>query len=211
MRAPLKRVCSAIVAALALLACADATQLFAQDVRSRTQGFIIGLNLTGVSLEVEDGDQESGGGGGLTFGYGVSRRVAIVLRGDIAEMDVSNPAVDGTYGFVMVDLGVRVALGGPQRRLVPYLSGSLSAMTLAATIEVGPVFETDVRLTGGGISLGGGIQYYFTPGFALDIQALLSAGVLNEFELGDLTTEIDDLDASAGRLNVGLVFYPSRR
>jgi hypothetical protein len=181
----------------------------AQLFQSETEGLLIGFNIAGGSLEVENGDRyESGGGGGLTLGWGVSRRVALFLRGDLATMKINNPDFEGDYGLIMIDLGARVGFGGPEKRFVPYLVGALTGMTAAATIQVSPVLETEAKLTGGGLSLGGGFQYYFRPSVALDTQLLLSSGVFTKFELGTMSTEIDELDASAGRLNIGLTFYP---
>jgi hypothetical protein len=180
----------------------------AQEIRSKTERFLIGFNVTGSSLEVEDADPESGGGGGLTLGWGVSRRVALFLRGDVSTMEINNPEVEGDYSLILIDLGARIGFGGPEKRFVPYLMGALTAMTAAATIPAGPVLETEASLTGGGISLGGGFQYYFTPSVALDIQAIGSAGRFTRFELGTLSQEIDDLEVSAGRLNIGLTFHP---
>jgi hypothetical protein len=195
----------------ALLALTSGSAVHAQDVRSHTQGFLLGLDLNGASLDVEDGDKESGGGGGLTIGVGVSRMVQLFLRGDLSAIDISNPDIQGSYGLILIDLGVRVSFGGPEHRFVPYVLGALTGMTASADVEVGPVLSTNVKVTGGGATLGGGFQHYFKPGLALDVGLLLTTGSFTDVEVGSLSREIDELDASAARLDVGLTWYLSRR
>jgi hypothetical protein len=185
--------------------------LAAQEVRSNTQGLVLGVNFNGSSLKVEDGDSESGGGGGFLVGWGVSRRVALFFRGDLGNMTISNPEIDGEYILAFGELGVRVTLGGPQRRFVPYVMGAFTGMSASADIFIGPLVSTNVEVRGGGFTVGGGFHHYFTPTLALDAQLLLTGGEFSEVEVGTLSTDIDALEASAARLNIGLAWYPLRR
>jgi hypothetical protein len=182
----------------------------AQEVRSSTQRLMLGANFNGSSLTVEDGDTESGGGGGFMVGWGVSRRVALFFRADLGNMEISHPEIDGEYILAMGDLGVRVSFGGPQRRFVPYLIGAFTGMTASADIFIGPLVSADVEVRGGGLTIGGGFHHYFTPTLALDLQLLVTGGQFNEVEIGTISSDIDELEANAARLNIGLAWYPLR-
>src|SRR5690606_38577187 len=125
----------------------------AQDVRSTTEGFVLGVNLNSSSLEVEDGERETGGGGGIFLGYGVSRRVAMFLKVDAAAIELSNPDIDGDYTLGIADLGARFSFREPEHRFIPYAVLALTGMTASAEIFVTPVLSSDVALRGGGLTL----------------------------------------------------------
>jgi len=199
--------CALLMAALTAFHASGAR---AQEARSQTQGLLLGFSLTGSSLEVEDGERESGGGGGLMAGWGVSRSVTLFLRGDLTSIDISSPEIFGTYGLILIDLGTRITFSGPERQFVPNITLAVTGITASADIRVTPVLSTNVKVTGGGFTVGGGFQHYFTPGLALDLQALLTIGSFSEVEIGDRTREIDKLDATAGRFTAGLSWHPRR-
>ena len=184
--------------------------LNAQEVRSNTKGFLLAPRLTGSSLEVEDGSEESGGGAGLMLGWGVSRRVALFIGADITEIDIRNPDFDGSFFLVQADLGVRVSFRSPEHKFVPYAVGALTGMAAAADVQLTPFTKTEVELTGGGLTLGGGFNYFFIPTLALDVQLLGTAGSFTDLRIGSVTSDIDDIDATAGRFTLGLTWYPIR-
>jgi len=201
---------AALLAAGAFVVLAGASQVDAQQARSQTRGLILGVNLSSASLEVEDGDREQGGGGGFIVGWGFSDRFAVFLRGDAASIDVSNPQIDGEYTLAIVDLGVRYSFRGPEHRFIPYVVGAFSGMTASAEIFLTPVLSSDVELRGGGLTLGGGFNWFFNPSLALDVQLLFTGGQFTEVKVGRLSSEIDGLDASAGRLNLALTWFRGR-
>lgn len=201
---------AALLAAGAFFAFVGASGATAQDVRSQTRGLILGANLSSASLEVEGGNREEGGGGGFIVGWGLSDRVALFLRADAASIEVSNPDIDGEYTLAIVDLGARYSFRGPEHRFIPYIAGALSGMTASAEVYATPILSSDVALRGGGLTLGGGFDYFFNRSLALDVQLLFTGGAFNEVKVGRLTTEIDGLDANAARLNLALTWFRGR-
>lgn len=182
----------------------------AQDVRSETRGLILGAHVSSTSLQVEDGERETGGGGGITIGYGVSRRVALYLGVTGTTIRVSNPAIRDQYALGQVDLGVRVSFRRPEHKFIPYVVAALTAMSARADIPVGNGVTVEGEMVGGGLTLGGGFTHYFNPSVALDVALLATGGRFTELEFGPISAEIpDDLEASSGRLTIGLSWWPS--
>jgi opacity protein-like surface antigen len=194
--------------AMLLAAIAAASPLQAQQARSNTRGLLIGLNVTGANAKVEDGDREAGGGGGITVGWGVSRMVAIFLRGDIAKIDISDPDIEGSYSVGIADLGVRISFREPEDRFIPYITAALSAQRGTAEIFLTPTISSDIEISGPGFTLGGGFSHFLTEQLALDVHLLLTSGRLTEIQIGSITGEISELDTQAARLNVGIAWFP---
>lgn len=188
---------------LALLLMA-ATPALAQ--RSSTNGFNIGLHLNGSSITIEefgfDDETNSGGGGGLVLGYGFGERAALYLNFDGAAIN-ADEADEYTLGHG--DLGVLLHFGSPYAALRPYVDLGLTGRVATFQTDIG-----DVNISGGALTVGGGLKYFFTPGLALDAALKLSFGQFTEVELNGRTADIDDIDANTGRFNIGLVWYPNR-
>jgi len=207
---PSRRWHMAAMAAAGILALAGlASPADALQLRSETRGFMIGAHASSTSLEIEDGDRETGGGGGITVAYGVSRRVALFLGLTGTSIRVSNPAIGDEYTLGQADLGVRVSFRQPEDRFIPYVVAALNGMTASADVEMGNGVTVDAEMRGGGLTLGGGFSHYFSPAWALDVSLLLTGARFTELQFGPFSAQIpDDLDASAGRLTVGLNWLP---
>ena len=166
---------------LSLLAAISMQSVSAQE--STTRGFNLGIHLSAASIEI-DNERSNAGGGGLWIGYGFNRRVQLFLQLDGAEFDVSDADVTGTWTMGHGDLGVRFHFANSLRSWVPYLQAAISGRAVSvdnATVEGTP--RTDVALTGGAFSLGGGILFYFSQSLAADLQVLWSGGEFTQFRL----------------------------
>ena len=75
-------------------------------------------------------------------------------------------------------------------------------------MESGNEVWEDVNVTGGVFSLGGGLYAYFTQTFALEVGLKFSGGQFTEIDLGPLSLENLDLDATSSRFKVGIVWWP---
>jgi hypothetical protein len=61
---------------------------------------------------------------------------------------------------------------------------------------------------GNGVSIGGGFQYFFSPGFALNTGLDWTFGTFSDVEFSGRSTDDLDLKATTARLNLGLMWYP---
>lgn len=177
---------------------------------STTRGFNLGLHLSGASLAVEDQDRNDAGGAGITVGYGLNRNVTLLLQLDGARFDEqSTGLVTGDWTMGHVDLGVRYHFANSLRRWVPYLQG---ALTYRAVSVSEPVVEGDqvdeVEISGGGLTLGGGIDIYLNETFALDVQLLWTGGEFSTIRVNNTSRSGFDFDATSGRFNVGVSWWP---
>jgi hypothetical protein len=180
----------------------------AQEVRSNTRGLVLGANVHGSSLKVEEGSRESGGGVGITAGWGVSRQVAIFFHGDIVKMDITDPEIEGDYSIGVAELGVRLSLRSAEDRFIPHITAAIAAQRATASVEIAPSIGTDIEIRGPAFTLGGGFAWFFTRTAAFDLSLLLTSGRFNEIRFGNLSADIGDLDSQAARLNLGFLWFP---
>ena len=203
MRRPL-----ALTASLVILAGLGARPVTAQS--STTRGFDVGIHFTGSTLKIEDGDNSNAGGGGLWFGYGFNRTVQLFLQFDGTQFDVNDAAVEGDWTMGHADLGVRFHFANSLRSWVPYLQVATTARVVS--VQNGVVNDVaqadDVSLVGAGITLGGGILFYFNESFAADLQLAWTGGKFTRIEAGSVSYNDLNLDAQSARFNVGVSWWP---
>ena len=193
---------------LVLIAGVGAHPLRAQS--STTRGFNLGIHGTAGSLVIEDGDRMDAGGLGLIAGYGVNRTVEIFLQIDGMKLDVEDSPVQGDWNLGHADLGVRFHFANSLRRWIPYLQAALSARAAGVdnpTVNGTPVNGNGV-MVGGGLTLGGGVVFYFTQSLGGDLQFTWTTGTFTSLEVGNITFNDLDLDAKSNRLSLGLSWWP---
>jgi len=66
----------------------------------------------------------------------------------------------------------------------------------------------DAEISGGAFSFGGGIYFYFSQTFSMDIGVKFSGGEFTDVKVGNLTAGGFDIDASSTRFKVGVVWWP---
>ena len=181
------------------------TALFAQE--STTRGFNVGLHVGGASIQVEDGDRHGAGGGGLILGYGFNRSFQLLLQFDGAELDVDDPSVEGKWTMGHGDLGVRYHFANSLRSWVPYVQAGLTARVVSVE-DFGGTPDDDASLSGGALTLGGGILFYFNETLAADIQVAWSGGTFTEVRVNDTTQGGLEIDANSARFDIGVSWWP---
>lgn len=186
------------------------TTVTAAAQESTTRGFVIGLHAGGASLAVESQDRDNAGGGGLIVGYGLNRRVTLFAQADGAEFDdVSSPDIDGTWTMGHFDLGVRFHFANSLRSWVPFLQASLGQRVVSVQDPiVDGTAEDEVSFSGAAFTLGGGIDYYFSENFALDVQLLWSGGEFTTIRVNNVSASGFDFDAASTRFNLGVAWWP---
>ena len=177
---------------------------------STTRGFTLGVHAQGSSLTVEDGDQNSAGGGGVRVGYGLNRSVTLYAQFDGAKFDVrESNAVSGDWTMGHVDLGARFHFANSLRSWVPYLEAAFTGRVVEVTNAIVDGAEApDVSFNGGAFTVGGGLMAYFTETFALDVELAWSGGEFTEVEVGSISVTSLDIDANSSRLSIGIAWWP---
>lgn len=178
--------------------------------QSTTRGFNVGLHFQGASISAEGQDRQGGGGGGLHVGYGFNRVVTGFLRLDGSSIDImGDETVTGQWVLGHFDLGARFHFANALRRWVPYLEAAVGAR--AATVQDGFVAgeqEEDVTLSGAAFTLGGGLNFYTSEGFAIDAGVSTSFGEFTKISVGGVSVEGLDIDVNSARFNLGFIWWP---
>jgi opacity protein-like surface antigen len=183
------------------------------SAQSDNSGFMLNAHLlgNGVSNVGADAEMENGGGLGVAVGWGFNDRIALYFNVDGAAIEYdedTEDAPDDTYTAVTADLGVRMNFGNEGMRVRPYINAALSGLAL---VEEGEVLGEDVEatLSGGGLTVGGGLQYFFSPSFALDLGLQATQGALTDIVVDDEDEELDEAIAfTASRIQLGLTWHP---
>ena len=187
---------------------APTTQLEGQE--STTRGLNVGVHFQGASLSVEGGDPDGGGGMGARIGYGFNRIFTLYLEGDgIAVDSEGSEVVKGTWTLGHLDLGARFHLANALRSWVPYLDVAVGGRFAGIKdLKVDGEDQPDIDFSGGAFSFGGGISFYFSQTFALDLGVKFTGGEFTEVQIGQGSLGGLDLDASSTRLKLGVVWWP---
>jgi opacity protein-like surface antigen len=177
---------------------------------STTRGLNIGIHLSAASLTVEGEERNDAGGAGISVGYGLNRNFSLFLQVDGARFDDQATAnLEGDWTLGHIDLGLRYSFANSLRKWVPYVQGALDfrAVKVSDPVVDGSDRE-EAELSGTGITLGGGLTYYFTEAFALDAQLLWTAGEFNTLRVENVSVTGFDVDADSGRFNLGISWWP---
>ena len=194
-------------ALLTLAASLAASPAVAQ--RSTTRGFTVGAHLQGASLTVEEGDPDGGGGFGARVGYGFNRRFTGYFETDAIVFDVANPDFGGYWSMVHVDVGVRYNFANSLRRWVPFLEGAIGARAVQVDdARVNGDSVGELNFTGGAFSLGGGVSFFATEKLALETVMKFSGGTFEQVDVGNVSVNNLDIDASSFRFKIGLAWWP---
>lgn len=172
------------------------------EARSTTRGFHIGAALNGSSLELTDAEaadvgRDNGSGLSFTAGYGFTPQFGLLLTVTGASMD------SGGYALGHADIAGRFSFANPDRALVPYLELGFTGLALVED----DVDET--QFSGNGYTGAAGLNFFFTPKFALDVNVRFTTGEFTSVTSGGETVTSDEgAGANTGRFNVGVSWFP---
>lgn len=197
---------AALFASLALPSATSAQQ-------STTRGLSVGGALMGTSLAVENGDRAEGGGLSLRLGYGFNRIVTGFVHLDGASVDVTEGArIGGRWDLAHAEVGARFHFANSLRRWVPYLEVSAGGRAVnVGDATVNGQSTDDVSFSGGSVTFGGGLSVYATPKFAFDVSLKFTGGEFTKVDVGNVSVNNLDIDASTVRLGLGFVWWPKAR
>jgi opacity protein-like surface antigen len=199
--------------ASALLAGAALTAGDLSAQASKNAGFMLNAHLSGNSIQWDLGeidpdaetDAETGGGFGVGLGYGFGERFAVIVNLDAATVSYPDDNEDdGERALVHFDIGGRFNFGSTASALRPYVNAAITGVA-----EGEGEGDEQVLVSGSGFSVGGGLQYFFTPSLALDAGLQGTFGNFTEVTLGDESTELDeDISFTTARLQLGVTWHP---
>ena len=181
--------------------------------QSDNTGLMFGIHVTGGSLGGTGAEAvtETGRGMGFMLGYGFNDRIALYTAADAMTMEYDAdraPEPDAEYDAVTVDLGVRVNFSNEWRRLRSYLVAAVT--TVVTTEETGDAeAPADVETSAEGLTVGGGIQFFVSRKWAIDIAFQTMAGSFTE-----RTVDGEDQQFARGialthhRGHVGVTWHP---
>jgi opacity protein-like surface antigen len=69
----------------------------------------------------------------------------------------------------------------------------------------------DLSLSGLGLTLGGGLKYYFSPALALDAGLRYTFGQFTSIEFQGEREDLDDVSTMTARIDIGLAWFPQAR
>lgn len=207
MRSPRHRTFTVALAVIVPLVLTTWSPLAGQE--STTRGLNLGFHLQGASLSIEGDDTaDEGSGAGIRVGYGINRIVTLFADLDGAAITVEDAEnLEGDWRIGHVDLGARFHFANSLRWWVPFLEAALGFRTVEVE-DVGPNQEETVTFSGASFSVGGGMDFYFTESLALDLGLRFTGGEFNEIEIGSISVGDLDIDASSGRFNLGIIWWP---
>lgn len=131
------------------------------------KGFHLGIKFAGSSLHSdEDSDadffiKDDGGAVYLDIGYRFNPTFMLELSIGGATHSTSDPGIDTRFEVIQVLGYYRFS---PDRAFRPYLKGGFGGYGLF--VEEGSLSS---RIKGGGIALGGGFRFFFSPHFSIGV------------------------------------------
>lgn len=178
------------------------------SAQSDNSGFMLNVHLVGngISLVGADTEMENGGGLGVAVGYGFNERITLYLNVDAAAIEYDEDAGvdDDSYDAVTADLGARMNFGNEGMKLRPYINAAFSGLAVVEEIE-----EVDATLSGGGLTVGGGLQYFFSPRLALDLGLQATQGAFTDASVEDEDEELDaGIAFTTSRVQLGVTWHP---
>jgi len=178
--------------------------------KSTTRGLNLGVHLQAASLSIQEAEGDGGGGVGFRIGYGLNRIVTLYFEADGVSVDSENSEeFRGTWTLAHADFGARFHFANTLRSWVPYLEVALGGRGASVRgVEANGQSLGDITFNGGSFSFGGGIYAYFSQTVALDVGVKVSDGTFNEVDLGSISLNNLDIDATSSRFKVGIVWWP---
>jgi hypothetical protein len=171
-------------------------------------GFYLGLTLLGSSLHTDNQAnniffiRDGGGGALLKVGYHFTPGFALEVSFGGARHETSLQTIDADLGMVQIFALYRFS---PNRPFRPYLKGGFGGYGLV--LREGSV---EAQVEGGGVTFGGGFDYFFTSRFSLGLDFIHNVIQYDELTLtaGTLSSAWDiDEDGAMTSLGLALTFH----
>jgi hypothetical protein len=184
----------------------------AQDaltLRSNTEGFHIGLSggykhWASSYFNQLDELEPTGIGGGLNLGFGLNQHIELFANLEYHGFALKNDWDD--YGLTVVGVGTRYNFGGTLQKVRPFAELAYNYQYLVVNpVQLnGQLFKYE--LSGGALSLGGGVNFFVTPKLAINLKGGVNFGTFSSFLLNEDGVE-DRPDVKTFQFGLGLNYF----
>lgn len=168
-----------------------------------------GVSITGPDFQEFPVSTTMGGGLGIMAGYELNRAVTAFASLDLAKQNSGVTWMQGSFGLVHAELGVRAKLTQTNSQSVPYVMAAIGRRAIGARITDFDEDEVyDLSFSGTMLSFGGGLQYQLSPKLGLDGGVELGLGTFDHYDAdGDVGTVNANASTSI-RVRAGFVWRP---
>lgn len=182
--------------------------------RANTSGLILGLSLNGSSISSEELTTSTESGAGLSgqLGWGFTKNFAMVVDASAARIE----SIGGNFDLAHVDVSGRWHFVSRSHGFVPFVEVGYSGRVagkqdVLLTDDAGNTFAGDLAILGGGLSVGGGLEYFIAPKWALGGTFKWTQGEFTQVKFDNITIDGLGIDATSARFNLGFSWYPMAR
>jgi hypothetical protein len=168
-----------------------------------------GVSITGPDFQEWPVSTTMGGGLGVMAGYEINRAVTAFGSLDVARQNSGVNWMEGSFGLVHFELGVRAKLSQTNPQMTPYALAAVGRRALGSRIYDFDENESyDLSFSGMMLSFGGGLEYRLSPKVSMDGGLELGIGTLNQVNSdGDVGTVSANTSTSI-RVRAGVVWRP---
>ena len=181
----------------------SAQSTFDQSVYQTTGVFIFpSLTVTAWTTDEFDISREYGGGGGIGFGYGITKRFS--LFANAIGGTLQREGTEDAYSLAHLDLGARATLGSESSKWKYIFDVMVSGISMENAFP-----KPEVELEGRIYSLGAGVQYFVKGPIALQAHVTAGAGNFNDFRLDQEEIELNTIDRAfkTSRFSLSIVWF----
>jgi hypothetical protein len=183
---------------------------------SAPAGLMIGAHTTAAlgttirpSGQVTPFETAPGVGGGVRVGYAFTSRLMAWAGADIVKQGEESFGTSGSFALTHLEAGARYSFPVPRQRLRPYLTASIAHRALGTTaVDQVSGEKLDLGFSGTSLGAGVGIEYFLSPGVAIDGGVALSTGSLGTFKVDGRSVDLPVEGSTSARLMAGLNWYP---
>jgi Outer membrane protein beta-barrel domain len=178
-------------------------------VRSNTEGLHIGVSgnyahWTSSYFSKLDEYEPMGLGGGVSLGYGINQHIEII--GSYNWHTFSFKETWDEYSLSSVGAAFRYNMGGTLQAIRPFVEVGYNYQNIFITPVDLDGQLVDLQLKGGQVGVGGGLNFFASPKFAINIKAGANLGKFSSFLLGS-EGQLDKPDAKIFHFGLGLNYF----
>jgi len=168
-----------------------------------------GVSITGPDFDEFQISTTMGGGLGVMAGYEINKAVTAFASLDLAKQNSGENWMEGSWGLVHGELGIRAKLSQNNPQMTPYALAAVGRRALGSRIYSFDDQEYyDLSFYGMMLSFGGGLEYKLSPKVVMDGGLELGLGTMNTVnDDGDIGTVHANASTSI-RVRAGIVWRP---